>query len=332
MLTGNRQADGITRPLTSLEDKGIDFVQGKATHIDPEERSVIIDGETYRGDYLIVALGAGLYPEGIPGLSEGGETFYSLEGAQALQQQIADFQRGKIVVLTAAPAYKCPAAPYEAAMLLRSHFAGNSSVSVEIHAAEPGPMGVTGPEVSGMVRNIVESQGIGYFPGQQVTEVDPGTKTLYFDTGETVNYDLLAYVPPHRAPTVLRESLLTDDNGWIPVDRHTMETDYTRVFAPGDNNYVMLEMGKPLPKAGTFATKQAEAVVETLLNDLRGEPGKGQFTGAGACFLETGNGRAGFGSGDFYHEPTPDVTLKSPSWFWRFGKVAFEKYWLWRWF
>ncbi len=332
MLTGNRQPPGITRPLPSLEKKGVDFLQGTAEYIDPQERLITVDGNTFYGDYLIIALGAGLHPELIPGLFQAGETFYSLEGAVKLQQRLAEFRSGKIVVLTAAPAYKCPAAPYEAAMLLRSHYDGNSDVSVDIHAAEPGPMGVTGPEVSGMVRGIVESRGIGYFPDRQVSEVDPGTRTLYFNSGESTSYDLLAYVPPHQAPAVLQESQLTDDSGWIPVDRHTLETEHANVFAPGDNNQIMLEMGKPLPKAGTFAQKQAEAVVNTILSDLKGTSDKGRFTGQGACFLEIGDGKAGFGSGDFYHQPTPDVTLKRPNRFWRLGKVVFEKYWLWRWF
>jgi sulfide:quinone oxidoreductase len=56
------------------------------------------------------------------------------------------------------------------------------------------------------------------------------------------------------------------------------------------------------------------------------------FNGHGECFVETGGGRAGFGSGDFYAEPVPRVRLRAPNRFWHAGKVLLEKTWLWRWF
>ncbi|MEE9277258.1 MAG: hypothetical protein V3V06_02505, partial [Dehalococcoidia bacterium] len=34
------------------------------------------------------------------------------------------------------------------------------------------------------------------------------------------------------------------------------------------------------------------------------------------------------GSGDFYHQPAPAVTLHTPTRSWRMGKVVFEKAWL----
>jgi len=49
-------------------------------------------------------------------------------------------------------AYKCPAAPYEAAMLIDGMLRRRGlrqAVELEIHSAEPGPMGVAGPEASG---------------------------------------------------------------------------------------------------------------------------------------------------------------------------------------
>jgi sulfide:quinone oxidoreductase len=41
---------------------------------------------------------------------------------------------------------------------------------------------------------------------------------------------------------------------------------------------------------------------------------------------------AGIARGDFYAEPGPQVNLRRPSRYWYWGKVLFEKYWLWRWF
>ncbi len=60
--------------------------------------------------------------------------------------------------------------------------------------------------------------------------------------------------------------------------------------------------------------------------------GKGEarrFEGEGMCFIETGGGRAGMGSGNFYAEPLPEVRLREAGLLWHGAKVLYEKYWLW---
>jgi sulfide:quinone oxidoreductase len=52
----------------------------------------------------------------------------------------------------------------------------------------------------------------------------------------------------------------------------------------------------------------------------------------GACFVETGDGRAAYSKGNFYAEPVPKVKLHAPSWRWHVAKIWFEKNWLSRWF
>jgi sulfide:quinone oxidoreductase len=116
------------------------------------------------------------------------------------------------------------------------------------------------------------------------------------------------------------------------VNRGTLETSSAGVYAIGDVTTVPLAMGKPLPKAGVFAHRQAEVVADNLTALWTGSGGGRSFDGHGECFLETGDGRAGFGSGNFYAEPVPRVTLKPPSRLWHQGKVLFEWRWLRGWF
>jgi len=100
----------------------------------------------------------------------------------------------------------------------------------------------------------------------------------------------------------------------------------------GDVASIPLKLGKPLPKAGVFAHAQAEVVARAIARAVTGRGRSAEFDGHGECFVETGGGKAGFGSGDFYAEPVPRVTLRQPSRVWHAGKVLFEKVWLWRWF
>ncbi|MEE9184460.1 MAG: NAD(P)/FAD-dependent oxidoreductase, partial [Acidimicrobiia bacterium] len=62
----------------------------------------------------------------------------------------------------------------------------------------------------------------------------------------------------------------------------------------------------------------------------KGEPAS--YDGFAECFVETGGGKAGFGRGDFYAEPTPQIKLYKANRRWHIGKVLFEKNWFRRWF
>ncbi len=335
LMTGARTAEKISRPLERLAKKGIEVIHGEIERIDAERREVIVSGRAHTADYLVIALGAELAPETVPGLAEAGHCFYTLAGATSLQQALDAFKGGRLVVLTAAPLYKCPAAPYEAAMLLEDALRERGvreSSQVDLYAAEPGPMGVAGPEVSKAVRELVESKGVTYHPEHQVKLVDAAARSLTFANGATAQFDLLAYVPPHRAPRVVRESGLCGDSGWMSADRNTFETKYPGVYALGDVVSVPLKMGKPLPRAGVFAHAQAEAVARNIARAVLGKGKAAAFDGHGECFIEMGGGVAGFGGGDFYAEPSPVVKLKKPGRTWHAGKVLFEKDWLRRWF
>ncbi len=342
LMTGHRTVRKISRPLGRLANKGIEVICGNVDQIDPETRRVrvvdqtsgddLLDGadQNPKADYLIVSLGAELAPDTVPGLIEAGHDLYTLPGAEGLRDALAAFSGGRIVVLTATPTYKCPAAPYEAAMLIDAYCRKRKiqdRTHIELYAAEPGPLGVAGPEVSTGVRQMVEEKGIDYHPEHQVTEVDAAGHRIIFANGATANFDLLAYVPPHRAPRVVREAGLADDGGWIPVDRDTLDTRFAGVYAIGDVTAIPLKMGKPLPMAGVFAERQAEVVAHNIVREITGKGEAVRFNGHGECFIEAGDNKAGFGRGDFYAEPTPRIKLHTVSRRWHLGKVLFEKNW-----
>lgn len=334
LAVGDREPDDIQRPLVHLARKGVEVRSGAISRIDTHTREVTVDGRVITGDAIVIALGADLAPETIPGLSEAGHNLYTLPGATAFNDALRAFTGGRIVVLTAAPAYKCPAAPYEAAMLIESTLRRRgmrARAQLDLYAAEPGPMAVTGPKLSGQVRSAVESKGIRYYPEHQVTHVDPRARQLTFANGATTGFDLLLYVPPHRAPAVVRDAGLVAASGWVASDRHTFATSATGVYAIGDVTGIPLVMGKPLPKAGVFAEAQANVVAGNIADIWAAREPHRSFDGMGQCFVETGDGRAGFGAGNFYAEPTPQVVFHAPARRWHWGKVLFERRWLRRW-
>lgn len=333
VITGARVPGQISRPVRAAARRGIELIRGTVERIDPASRTAIIDGQEVKAGYLVIALGAALAPETIPGLAQAGHNLYSLAGAEAIRDARLALTRGRIAILVSAIPFKCPAAPNEAAMLLESDCRRRGvreNVQIDFYTPEPGPMPVAGPEVSAALRRMIESRGIGYHPGHTVTAVDPASRRIAFANGASADFDLLIYVPPHRAPQVVRDGGLCGESGWIPVDRETLETRFPGVYAIGDVAGITLtSIGKPLPKAGVLAHHEAEVVAANIARDITGRGAPRRFPGDGACFVETGDGRAGFGSGNFYAEPAPRIRLRQPGRLLYWGKVAYEKYWLW---
>jgi sulfide:quinone oxidoreductase len=93
LMTGDRKAQDIKRPLTKLLESGVEFVHGSVEGLDLPKQQVKTTAGTLGYDYLIVALGAELAPEAVPGLKEGAETFYTFEGALRLRGVLSRFPR-----------------------------------------------------------------------------------------------------------------------------------------------------------------------------------------------------------------------------------------------
>jgi len=118
LMVGSRSVEAISRPVEHAARAGIELVRGEVKAIDPAAKSATVDGRIVRGDALVVALGAEYSPQAIAGLAESGLCIYTLAGATAIREALQRFRGGRLAVLTAAPAYKCPAGPYEAALLV----------------------------------------------------------------------------------------------------------------------------------------------------------------------------------------------------------------------
>jgi sulfide:quinone oxidoreductase len=237
LMTGERRPDQITRDVRSLVPARVELVHAEARSIDWKDRLVVTDGQAIPFDYLVIALGAELAPETIPGLREAGHTFYSLAGAERLQGALRRFTGGTVAVVVAAMPYKCPGAPHEGAMLLADHFRRRGlrgKVDLHLFTPESQAMPVAGPELGAAVGSMLEARGVAFHPSHRLTTVGVGTRELFFDGKPAARYDLLVAIPPHRGPRVVREAGLANETGWVPVDRRTLAAARERVYAIGD--------------------------------------------------------------------------------------------------
>ncbi|HLE31884.1 MAG TPA: FAD/NAD(P)-binding oxidoreductase [Bacteroidota bacterium] len=337
LMTGDRKPDKIAKPLQRLVRPGVEILQSAAIKIDLENRSVTTSTQTVMYDYLIVAVGAELAPQTVPGLVESAHSFYSFDETQKLRTALAGFSEGRIAVVVCSLPYKCPGAPHEGAMLIADYFRQRrlqDKVEIHLYTPEPQPMPVAGPQLGDSVKQMLASKGVSFHPLHKLLSVDSRARTLKFDEKEPVGFDLLVAIPPHRSAGVVREAGLTNDAGWIPVDRSTLKTKHENVYAIGDTTAISIpgrwkpDVPMMLPKAGVFAHVQAEVVAERIADEIKGRPPEAQFGGAGYCMLEAGEGLAGFAYGDFFGEPSPRLELRNVGRAWHLGKVLFEKWWL----
>lgn len=331
VLSGARRPAQVSRTLHRLQRVGVELLQAEVVGIDLDERRVKTSTGGLTFDRLVVALGAELAPDALSGFVEGAHNIYTLEGAASAAQGLRDLSGGRVVVQVSRLPFKCPAAPYEAEFLardaLRRRGLGDRS-SVAVYTPEPFPMPTAGQAVGQALAGMLSSRGIDFHPGQTVEGIDPTARELRLASGERVSYDLLLGVPPHRLPDVLKSSPLASGPGFIPVDGNTLTTGREGVYAIGDVTAIPLGGGRFLPKAGVFASAEAEVVARRIAAELAGEPPTARFDGHGSCFVELGGGVAAYASGDFYAEGGPRVNLRRSGRIWHWSKVALEQYWL----
>jgi sulfide:quinone oxidoreductase len=140
---------------------------------------------------------------------------------------------------------------------------------------------------------------------------------INFENGNSVDYDLLILIPPHKVPTIVRNAgLISQGQNWINVDKFSLKTDYENVFAIGDVTEIKVNENVAIPKAGVFAEAQAKVVSQQIVDDIVNDKNKQsspRFDGKGFCFMEVGSEKAGYVAVDLYHEHGPTTLLEPPS-------------------
>ncbi len=334
ILVGRRAAVEGQRRLSQLKAGAARVVHAEVEAVDLAARQVRTVAGPFEYDYLVLALGAEVVPAAVPGLPPEAN-LYDAASVAGLRDSLAGMSGGKLVVMICASPYKCPPAPFEAAMLvdgLLRERGVRERVELEVTIPEPEPMPTAGPAAGRMVRAALGEHGITLRSSARPAEVDASARRVSFVDGGALDYDQLLAVPPHRPPRVVVEAGLVDAAGWVPVDRSTLATTHDRVFAIGDVCAVKLPSGGMLPKAGVMAERQGEVVAANLLAELDGRAGGRAFDGSGECFFELGGGKAVQMQGHFFRPLEERIEANPPSAEALAAKERFERERLERWF
>ncbi len=316
---GQMMPDELYRKQQSLLESSIEL------HIDPVEEFLLdqkrvktASGQTHEYDILVIATGSRIVPEEVPGLAEGGETFYSEAGAVSMFKALRAFQEGTVAVVVGVP-HKCPIAPIEVTFALHDYFTSRGirdKVEIKYHY----PIGRihTIDNVAKWALPEFERMGIRYETLFNLKEVDAKKQIVHSEEGTQTDYDLLIAIPPHRGMEVIeRQSLGV--GGWIPTDRYQLKMEgYDDVYVVGDTTNL------PVSKTGSAAHFEAEVIAQNIASEVKIGAPVCEYDGKVYCFIETGYDSATYAM--FNYENPPD--LKAPNKAMHWFKTSYNKmYW-----
>lgn len=281
----------LIRPRGEQLKDGIEYRCTPIDHVDIETDTVHLeDGSTLPYDVLVIATGATIVPEETEGLTGPGWmekvfTFYDLAGAEALEEALALFEGGRLVVNVVDMPIKCPVAPLEFCFLADWYFHEHHKRSnVTITYVTPLDGAFTKPTASKQLAGLLEEKGIELVTEFNTGEVDGAGGRLVSYDGREVAFDLAVVIPAHAgAEYVERSPGLGDALRFVPTDKRTLQSHARpNVFVIGD------AADLPASKAGSVTHFEGEVLVENIARFIAGQELDATYDGHANCFIETG--------------------------------------------
>lgn len=306
-LYGYEKKEDVARPITWALPKSVRFVKADVELIDHAANKVETTQGKFEYDWLILALGCRAAMDEVEGVMEGAGknifTFYTLEGSLDFQKALDTFEGGKFVLNIAEMPIKCPVAPIEFAFLADYYFVKRGiRDKVEIEFVTPLTGMFTKPLASQALGVIAKEKGIKITPAFDISGVDAGKGVMESYGGQTVDFDIMAFVPPNLAPTVIEDSGLDDGSGYAATDPKTLKhAKVDNIYVVGDNTNV------PTSKAGSVAHFESEIIEANFLREINGKEPIRDFDGHSNCFIESGYHKALLFDFNYDTEPLPGV-------------------------
>lgn len=288
-------ADSLTLDLHStLAHDQINFIQGDVRAIDVEARSVEFtpterpgaEQQRLRYDYLVIAVGARLAYERIPGFAEYGDTVSDFFHGNRLRSKLHDggYKGGPIVVGSALfhqgdgakglqpypggsipnALAACEGPPVEIALSmatwLQKHNMGDAH---KVTITTPAEMIAedAGEKVVGKLLDAASSMGFNYVNDTRDIVRVTG-EGVEFENGQSVEAEIKILLPDWVAHDFLRELPITDSEGFVVTDLLMRNPDYPEIFAVGDCAAVTV------PKLGAIGHQQCDIVGRQLAKDV----------------------------------------------------------------
>ena len=270
-----------------MRRRHIAFERGEVAGVDPAQHQVALaDGRTLDYDRLVIATGADMRADEIPGLGEHAATIWTPQSMAELGARFArlreDAARGehRRVLFLIPPNNKCAGPLYEIVFMLETWLRRQGirdSVELVWSTFEQSYIQAFGPRLHEVVVEEFAERGIEGHTAEVVTEIVPG-QARYAD-GSTRDFDELIAFPPYIA-ALRYEGLPADDRGFLETDLATRQVaGHPEIYAPGD-------AGDFPVKQAFLALLQADAVAEHIAAETRGHAFETPFDPVSMCVME----------------------------------------------
>jgi sulfide:quinone oxidoreductase len=275
-----------------------------------ENKITLADGTGLSYEYLVAAPGIQLNWEEIKGLREnlgknGVCSNYSFETAPYTWECIQNTKGAKAIFTNPNTPIKCGGAPQKIMYLAADYFKKNHIDSqVEFWSGGTRVFGVE--KYENTLKEVIDRYGIYTQFFVKLTEIDgPAKKAKFVGIGEAnkdqeywVEFDMIHVTPPQSAPDFIKLSPLANPNGWIDVEKHTLQhTKYKNIFACGD------AANLPVSRTGAAIRKQAPVVVSNLLAVMKGKSMTASYSGYSSCPIITGYDKLVLAEFDYNNNP-----------------------------
>ncbi len=304
---GIYQPADLVKPRRRFLPEGVELVLSEIDHVEPEKNLVVLaDDRTLPYDFLIIATGTSPRPDQTPGMigpewRKSIHEFYTLEGATALANTLADWQGGRLVVHIVDMPIKCPVAPLEFTFLADSYFTERAMRDrVEMVFVTPLDGAFTKPIASKHLGGILEDRKVSLESDFMVEHIDTDATSLVSFDERRVPFDLLVTIPLNMGADYVARSGLGDDLNYVPVDKQTLLSKaHDNIFAIGDASDI------PTSKAGSVAHFSIELFEDNFISHIHGRPMTKLFDGHANCFIESGHGKGMLIDFNYDTEPLP---------------------------
>jgi len=303
------------RPMEEVIPDGTVWIRDAATKIYPEDNLVETkSGDLFSYEYLVVAPGIQIDWDAIPGLAEnlgskGICSNYSYQNVDYTFECIENLENGTALFTQPNTPIKCGGAPQKIMYLASDYFRKHGhldNIDVKFTTAGSIIFGVEGFKEA--LTKVVERYGIDTCWKHNLKEIRADKKEAVFEIlkdGEPVDekvysYDMIHVTPPQSAPDFLKESPISNDDGWVDVDNETLQhVKYPNIFSLGD------ACGTPNAKTGAAIRNQARVVSKNLFCMIeKGElKNPDKYSGYGSCPLVTGYGKLILAEFDYNNDP-----------------------------
>lgn len=252
-----------------LGRRGIALRQGHVEEVDVDHRRIgLRGGGNFEYSHLVIATGAAMRPEEIPGLAEHALTIWTTKQMRELRFKLqwmlhhARHGQRQRVLFVVPPNNKCAGPLYEVAFMLdtwlRTHNA-RDDVDIRWTTFENSYIQAFGPRLHELVTAEFAQRHIAGQTGMVVDKVSP--HEVVFGNDTAYEYDVLVSFPPYVA-AMTYPGLPADDRGFLTTESATRQVSgIPDVYAPGD-------AGDFPVKQAFLAFLQADAVADDIANDI----------------------------------------------------------------